>query len=420
MSTTTQADTTTKAVDFLEPRSQDWSEYRRRALDEGAKYLAAVDGILDTVRAGRHLSEQDGRVPDATVAAMISTGLFRAFTPLQYGGLEMDPASFFEGIMRIAEADSAAAWIAGQLNVHSFEIALMDKRMQEEFWGESPDTRASSSYAPVGQYIAVENGYRLNGTWTFSSGVDHAQWVILGGGDRNFVVPLQDVSIDHGSWDVQGLKGTGSKSVTLKDVFVPDYRTHLLVDTYNDANPGWEVNNRPLYWVSFLGLFNSTPANTAIGTATGGIETFIEQSRVRLTRQGTGAPAAQNPFLHLKVAEARTRVRTVKDRHLNNWRELFEVACRGQEASALERMRVRFEAADSIAASFESFTEIWPIAGAAASSSSNPLQQTMRDLMAARNHGSAGKELAAGQYVKELFGLPPAPFSDFGTLSYYK
>lgn len=419
MPTTTQADTT-KAPDLFEPRSEDWSEYRRRALDEGEKYLAAVDGIIDTVRAGRDLSEQEGRVPEATVAAMVSTGLFRAFTPMQYGGLEMDPASFFEGIMRIAEADSAAAWIAGQLNVHSFEIALMDKRMQDEFWGESPDTRASSSYAPVGKYLAVENGYRLNGTWTFSSGVDHAQWVILGGGDRTFVVPLHDVSIDHDSWDVQGLKGTGSKSVTLKDVFVPDYRTHLLVDTYNDANPGWEVNNRPLYWVSFLGLFNSTPANTAIGTATGGIETFIEQSRVRLTRQGTGAPAAQNPFLHLKVAEARTRVRTVKDRHLKNWRQLFDIACRGQEASPLERMRVRFEAADSIAASFESFTEIWPIAGAAASSSTNPLQQTMRDLMAARNHGSAGKELAAGQYVKELFGLPPAPFSDFGTLSYYK
>ena len=70
---------------------------------------------------------------------MVSTGLFRAFTPLRYGGLEMDPASFFQGIMRIAEADSAAAWIAGQLNVHSFEIALMSERMQDEFWGESPD-----------------------------------------------------------------------------------------------------------------------------------------------------------------------------------------------------------------------------------------------------------------------------------------
>ena len=408
------------ATNYSAPRSQDWSAYRERALVEGQKFLIAVDGILDVVRAGRSVSEKQGRVPDRSVDAMISTGLFRAFTPLRYGGLEMDPASFFEGIMRIAEADTAAAWIAGQLNVHSFEIALMDERLQDEFWGPTADARASSSYAPIGKREQVDGGYLLNGTWTFSSGVDHAQWIILGGADRNFVVPAADFTIDQDSWDVQGLKGTGSKSVTLQNVFVPDYRTHLLVDTYNDANPGWEVNNRPLYWVSFTSLFNSTPTNSAIGAATGGIETFIEQSRVRLTRQGTGAPAAQNPFLHLKVADARTRVRTVRERHLKNWRDLFDIACRGEVASPLERMRIRFEAADSVATSFESFADIWPIAGAAATATGNPMQQTMRDLMAARNHGSAGKELAAGQYVKAIFGLPPAPFSDLGTLNYYK
>lgn len=419
MPTSTRDDQPT-TVNYSAPRSADWNEYREHAIAEGRKFLDAVEGILNSVRAGRRTSEAQGRVPDASVEAMISTGLFRAFTPRRYGGLEMTPAAFFEGIMRIAEADSAAAWIAGQLNVHSFEIALMDERMQEEFWGETPDARASSSYAPVGKWEQVEGGYRLNGTWTFSSGVDHAQWVILGGRDRNFVVPSFDVTIDHDSWDVQGLKGTGSKAVTLVDVFVPDYRAHLLIDTYNDANPGWTVNNRPLYWISFTSLFNSTPANTALGTATGGIETFIKQSRVRVTRMGTGAPAAQNPFLQLKLADAMTRVRTVKERHLQNWRDLFDVACRGEEASPLERLRVRFEAADSIATCFESFAEIWALAGASASLSANPLQQVMRDLMAARNHGSAQKELAAGQYVKALFGLPPAPFTDLGTLNYYK
>lgn len=407
-------------VDYSAPRNEDWTEYRERAIDEGRRFLDAVDGVLDIIRAGRDESESAGRVPDTSVDAMIDTGLFRAFTPLRYGGLEMAPAAFFEGIMRIAEADSAAAWIAGQLNVHSFEIGLMDERMQDEFWGENPDARASSSYAPIGTYEKVDGGYRLVGTWTFSSGVDHAQWVILGGGDRNFVVPVSDLTIDHNSWDVQGLKGTGSKAVTLADVFVPEYRTHLLLDTYNDANPGWAVNNRPLYWCSFTSIFNSTPTNTAIGTALAGINTFVEQSRVRLTRQGTGAPAAQNPFLHLKVADALTRVRTVKLRHLQNWRDLFDLACRGEEAQPVERMRIRFEAADSISTCFESFSDIWPIAGAAASASTNPLQQTMRDLMAARNHGSAGKELAAGQYVKAIFGIPPAPFRDLGTLNYYK
>lgn len=406
--------------EYLAPRQNDWSDYRNRAIAEGENFLDAIDTIEGVLRDNRFVSEREGRVPDSSMEAIIGTGLFRAFTPLQYGGLEMAPAAFFEGVMRIAEADSSGAWIAGQLNIHAFEIALMDPRMQEEFWADGPDTRASSSYAPIGKWEEVEGGYLLNGTWTFSSGVDHAQWVILGGKDRNFVVPVSDVEIDHDSWDVQGLKGTGSKSLTLVDVFVPTYRTHHLIDTYNDQNLGWNVNNRPLYWMSFLGLFNSTPVNTAIGTSINGIETFIEQSRTRLTRQGTGAPAAQNPFLHLKVAESRTRMQTIKQRHLANWREFFDTACRGEEVPAVDRMRMRFETAESIAASFESFNHLWPIAGAAASATNNPLQQTLRDLMAARNHGSAGKELAAGIYIKTLFGLPAAPFSDFGTLAYYK
>lgn len=401
-------------------RAQDWSEYREAALTAGEHHLAAVDSVLEPLRKGRDHSEAHGRVSDESVQLMIDTGLFRSFTPARYGGLEMAPAAFFEGVTRIAEADSSAAWIAGQLNIHSFEIALMSEQMQDEFWGSDPDARASSSYAPLGKQTPVEGGFELNGTWTFSSGVDHAQWVILGGGARNFVVPIADVSVDHGSWDVQGLKGTGSKAVTLENVFVPSHRVHELVDTYNDANPGWAVNDRPLYWMSFMSMFNATPANTAVGTALGGIETFVEQSRTRLTRQGTGAPAAQNPFLHLKVAEALTAVKTVKQRHLQNFVEMFDRACKGETLPPVERMRMRFETADVIATSFEAFTAIWPIAGAAASASSNPLQQTLRDLMAARNHGSAGKELAAGQYVKTMFGLEPAPFCDFGTLAYYK
>ncbi|WP_411731459.1 hypothetical protein [Paeniglutamicibacter sp.] len=401
-------------------RSLDWSTYRERALAAGRDYLAAIDNVLESIASRRNESETAGRVPDATVEELIGTGLFRAFTPLRYGGLEMDPASFFEGIMKVATADSSAAWIAGQLNVHAFEIALMSEKMQDEFWADGPDTRASSSYAPIGSYVEKEGGYVLDGTWTFSSGVDHAQWVILGGGDKAFVVPITDVEIDHSSWDVQGLKGTGSKSVTLKEVFVPNYRIHFFIDTYNDENPGWAVNNVPLYWMSFTSVFNSTPTNTVIGTALGGIDIFLEQSKVRLTRQGTGAPIAQNPFLHLKVATALTAIGAARDRHLANWRTFFEIACRGEEAPALERMRVRFEAANANATSFESFAELWPIAGAAASATSNPLQMTFRDLMAARNHGSAGRELAAGQYIKTMFGLEPAPFKDLGTLAYFK
>lgn len=403
-----------------DPRKEDWSAYRERAYTAGKEFLKSVDKIIPELIANRYETEKLGKVPDKSVEAMVAAGVFRCSTPMQYGGLEIDPASFFEGLMKLAEADSAAAWIAGQINCHTFEIALMDERMQNEFWADGPDTRASSSYAPIGDAQAVEGGYMLSGTWTFSSGVDHAHWVILGGGIRNFVVPVADLTIDHSSWDVSGLKGTGSKSVTLKEVFVPEYRIHELENTYNGKDLGMAVNNRPLYWLSFTSVFNSTATNTVIGIGTHGINTFIEQSKVRYTRQGTGAPIAQNPFLHLKLADALTKMSGVRNRHLQNWRDMFDIVCRGEVPENADRMRIRFESADANATCFNTIAELWPIAGAAASAMSNPLQQVFRDLMAARNHGSAGRELAAGQYIKALFGMPAPPFTNFGTLTFYK
>ena len=399
------------------------NEYAERAYRVGARYLDAVDDILDVVRDGRAETERIGRVPDATVEAMTRAGVFRALTPQKYGGLEMAPAPFFEGVMKIAGAESSAAWIGGQLNVHSFEIALMDKRLQDEFWHDGPDTRASSSYAPTGRWKEVDGGYVLNGTWGFSSGVDHAEWVILGGGDRNFVVPRSDFTVEQDSWDVSGLKGTGSKSVTVVDAFVPDYRVHLLSDTYRDQNRGWKVNDRPLYRVSFLSIFNSTMANSAVGATLGGLDGFIAESKVRRARRGTGVAVTENPHLLVRLAGAFSIVQTVKQRHLDNWRLLFEIACDGRVADPLERMKVRFEAADAIAISHDALQEIWPVAGAASILSTNHLQRVVRDLHAMRVHGSAGREAAAALYAQCLLGLPGPSFEDnpsMRTLAYHR
>lgn len=398
-------------------------DYATRAQRVGAEYLAAVDEILDVVKAGRAETERIGRVPDATVEAMTRAGVFRALTPMQYGGLEMSPAAFFEGVMKIAGADSSAAWIGGQLNVHSFEIALLDQRLQDEFWATGPDTRASSSYAPTGKWVEVEGGYRLSGTWGFSSGVDHAEWVIVGGNDRNFVVPRSDFTVDQDSWDVSGLKGTGSKAVIVDDVFVPAYRVHLLADTYHDRNPGWAVNDRPLYHVSFLSIFNSTMANSAIGATLGALDEFIDESKVRRARRGTGASVTENPHLLVRLAGAYATVQGARKRHLANWDELFAIACRGETADALERMRVRFEAADGIALSLEALQEIWPVAGAGAILSTNHIQRVVRDVHAMRVHGSAGREAAASLYSQCLLGLPGPSFEDapgMRTLAYHR
>lgn len=404
------------------PLAVDGAAYRERALAAGAEFVANVEKVVPLINAHRAESERIGRVADASVAAMKEVGVFRALTPLQFGGLELPPAAFFDGIMRIGAADPSAAWIGGQLTVHSFEVALMDERMQKEFWANGPDTVASSSYAPIGKARVVEGGYILDGTWTFSSGVDHAEWVVLGGGDRNYVVPLSDVTIDHESWDVAGLRGTGSKAVTLREVFVPEYRVHKLADTLNDADAGLLINNRPLFRLSFSAMFNSTMSNAAIGMTMGGLQEFIEQTRVRLGRQGTGTASSANPFMQVRLAQALTKVKGVRTRHLENWRMLFDLACRGEEPTQMEKLRVRYEASDAAGTCFEAFADIWPHVGAAAIREGNPMQNVFRDLMAMRNHGSAGREAAACQYIGSMFDQPGPSQSkvDMAMVSYYK
>lgn len=403
-------------------QGEDWSDYRERARAAGRRFLEDVQRILPVIRAGREISERDARVADASVAAMEEIGVFRALTPLQYGGLEMEPSMFFAGIIEIAAADPSAAWIGGQLTIHSFEVALMDPRVQDEFWGPGPDTRASSSYSPLGRAEPVDGGYVLDGTWTFSSGIDHATWVMLGGRERNHLVPTSDMTIHEGSWDVAGLKGTGSKSVTLNKVFVPAHRVRSLEDHYHDREPVMRVNDRPLYRMSWRGLFNAIMPNSAIGATLGGLNEIIAQTRVRMAQQGTGAAVATNPHMHVRLARALTHVNAVRTRQVQNWSELFDMACRGEVPSRLERMRVRYEASDAAGTCFDAFCDLWPHTGAGSVAMSNPLQNTFRDLMAMRNHGSAGRDSAAGLYISALFDLPLPPMTkiDMGSVALYK
>lgn len=393
------------------------SEYVVRAHEEGQKFLARVDSILDTVRNGLPASEAEGFVPVETVQALEYAGFFRALTPMRYGGLELSPADFFDGLVRVAGCNPSASWIGGQLAVHSFEIALLDDRAQQEFWASGPDARASSAYAPTGRWEKVDGGYRVSGTWTFSSGVDHVEWVFAGAGDRNFLVPISDCVVDPDSWQVSGLKGTGSKTLTIAETFVPDHRAHVLDDTYRGVDPGLEVNRTPLYGLSFTGLLTGTMTNASIGASLGALHVYIEESKRRHARRGTGAPVTSNPHLRVRLAGSLATAETMRIRHLDGWRRLFDIACEGRRATPLERMKVRFEDADAIASCLQAVFDIWPVAGASVILDENPLQQYMRDLLAMRVHGSASRDAAADLYVSALLGLPGPDFENSPALS---
>jgi 3-hydroxy-9,10-secoandrosta-1,3,5(10)-triene-9,17-dione monooxygenase len=289
---------------LLNPRSAPTElalPYRERCHAAGRKLVADMVPILPELASRAAETEALGRMPDVSMETMIGAGVFRALTPRRWGGLEVDPAAFFEMTMTVAGACGSSGWIAGLVSVHSWQIALMSERMQTEFWHDSPDTRASSSYMPAGKVLSVPGGFRLSGRWGFSSGIDHSDWALLGAVVRDsgplefrtFVVPRSDFIIDHESWNVAGLKGTGSKALAVDGAFVPEYRTHRVSDVYQGTNPGCATNDGALYRLSWMSIFYSSISAAAVGAASGGLQAFLEDAKTRISPNTGGGRRRQ-------------------------------------------------------------------------------------------------------------------------------
>lgn len=204
----------------------------------GNEVLDRIDERAEELAAEGLVNEKLGRLSDAAAAILRETGAIKMLQPKTHGGLELHPREYGETVMRVASLDGATGWVNGVVGVHPWEVAFADPKVQDEIWGEDPDTWLASPYAPMGIARPVDGGYLFSGRWQFSSGTDHCQWIFLGGfvGDDagtmampprslHLILPRSDYEIVEDSWDVVGLRGTGSKDVIVKDAFVPSYRT---------------------------------------------------------------------------------------------------------------------------------------------------------------------------------------------------
>src|SRR5450432_237526 len=193
-----------------------------------------VNGVRDLLPVLRDRAQQteDARVvPAESVKALAETGFFRLLQPARFGGHEADPLTFYTAVRLVASACGSTGWVSSVLGVHPWHLGLFPLQAQEEVWGDDRGTRVSSSYAPTGRAQEVPGGHRLTGRWSFSSGCNHATWVLLGGivldddgkptDFRTFLLPASDYTIDD-VWDTVGLRGTGSNDIIVDGVFVPE------------------------------------------------------------------------------------------------------------------------------------------------------------------------------------------------------
>jgi 3-hydroxy-9,10-secoandrosta-1,3,5(10)-triene-9,17-dione monooxygenase len=335
------------------------------------------------------------RIPDETIADFREAGFFKMLQPSRWGGLEVDPGTFFDVQMAVASACPSSAWVLGVVAVHAWQLALFPLQAQEDVWGKDPGTLISSSYAPTGKIARAEGGYRISGRWSFSSGCDHCLWVFLGGfvppeaegkppEMRTFLLPRSDYRIDD-NWHVAGLKGTGSKDIVVENAFVPEHRTHKLIDGFKRQSPGNAVNEAPLYKLPFGQIFVRSVSTSAIGAAEGALAAFLSIAAKRVAA-GDGAKVAEDPTTQTVCARAAMLVDEARLVLHRNFTEMMELARAGKDIPVDRRVRFRHDSSMAVVKSVEAVDLLFTASGGRAIFLDSPLLRYFLDVHAARAH----------------------------------
>src|SRR5260370_24384536 len=362
-----------------------------------------VSGLLTRARAvgelGRERAQQteaDRRVGDDMVECMRQADRFRGMKRRSYGGVEHGFDVFAQIVAAIASGCGSTGWVYALLASHQWLIACFSKAAQDEVWQERT-ALAAGTYAPVGQAVAVDGGYRLSGAGSFCSGCDNAQWQLLGGMIPQagaaakpgfFLLRSADCVIDD-NWHTMGLAGTRSKNIVAPGRFVPTHPTPAFAELADAAAPRMRANPNPLFRQSFLAVLPIAIVSPVLGMAEGALADFLAMAGLRTTRgpvAGRHRPIAELTTLHMRVAQASACIDAARLLMFRDLAEAFETAARGDPITVDLRLRNRRDQAFCVRLLVAAIDALFLAAGGPGLFLSQPLQRAWRDAHAAAPH----------------------------------
>jgi len=354
------------------------------------------------------------QLPAETIADYHAAGILRILQPRRFGGQQRRFSLFSRIVEELTYGCASSAWVYAVLAEHQWIIAQYPEQAQIDVWGDDPEAVASSSLAPRAAARRITGDWRLSGRYSFSSGCDYAQWAILGAflgemGDPRHIayllVPLAEVEIVD-DWRVLGLAGTGSKSLVLHDVFIPEHRCVMVSDLFAGTPPGALVH--PDYPVlraprGFLVSYSLPPVAIALGRRA--LDIACAALAGRVSRGVT--KVAESEVAQMAIGEAAAAI-DVATLLLHTGRESSTAAVSsGRRITGAEALRARRDmtfAQHQVGWALERLCEL---SGARWLYDTDPLQEIRRDVMTILTHHAASRQAAMVPYGRMLLGQDP-------------
>lgn len=356
-------------------------------------------------------AERLRRLPSDNVTDLLENGLYGLMTPRRFGGSELGSEAMIDVTIELASACSATGWVHMLWTAHMWLLALFPPEAQEELWA-NPNTLASSVVSISGDVVPVEGGYRWTGRGFFSSGVDHCNWLTAavpiaregaqGQPERRWLlIPREDIQIID-DWYTVGLKGTGSKTIVVNDIFIPEHRTLPNTALEDGCAPGRAINAHAMYGAISSANFTAAMAAPAVGVARAFLECFEQRLRTKSSAVDDGLTVNMARYAH-----AVAQVDAAHAVTLQNAQRLSRVSA--SNVGAEERAKCRRDQAFTAQSVRKVVNTLYEECGGSGLFESSDFQRLWRDANAAAAHHGLTWDWMAVAWAKTRLGLPTPP-----------
>lgn len=366
-------------------------------------------------------TESRGRVSETTMEQLAQADLLRLVKPKRFGGFEYGPSAMTRVGFELGRACGSTAWCALIANCNAWFASYWSLEAQEEVWGEEPGNLIAATLVPTGQCESVDGGVNIWGRWPFASNCDNSQWHVVSAmlpsaqgapsGVGWFLTPASTLSIDHESWRVSGLQGTGSKTlVAEKPVFIPAHRIVRFDDIQAGKAPGLSIPDNVMARFAFLTFGASSLVPQLLGMAQGSLDWFCEAMREkkRITMRPGAAPSvADSPLIQERAGRASAAIDAALGFMLTELTAAEEVIFAGNALSVDQRLRVRRALGFGARQAVDAASLLFEGAGASSTDLNSPLQRHWRDINAGARHVSLDVQGINVLFGQRLFGMTP-------------
>jgi alkylation response protein AidB-like acyl-CoA dehydrogenase len=380
--------------------------------------IARIRKLAPEIRARALSAEKAKRVPAETMEALRDANVFRTMQPKRFGGYEYGPAELAQIGFELGRACGSTGWCGTLAVCFGWKVAFYPLEAQQEVWDDT-DNLLAVSYTPTPKVEVVDGGIKIAGTWPWASGVDSATWLILAalipGKDGPpapawCLVPVRNVVVDHDSWNVSGLQGTGSKTVAIPEpLFVPSHRVLSLGAIFSGKVPGLEVPDNDQARFTFPTFGPTALVSPIVGMAQGALDAFTETARdaKRMARPGVFEKVAESPLIQSLIGQAAARIDAARTLMVTSLGEAQDVIRSGGTLEIEQRVRIRRNHGFAARTSAEVANDLFAKSGAAAADEKNRVQRFWRDANAAALHASLDWDTLSALYGTQQLGLQP-------------